>query len=346
MAVLRKNGGSILVMALWSLSVLTLFALTLGTIARQKITLVARIDDRDKLHFITESGVNMALVLLKEEIAASGALYSAASKIFRHNNPGQFKGISLNGGWCDVSYDQLDERISDPQKRYGVVDEERKININTANQETLRNLIRQVAGLSEEEATKLAVAIIDWREYGESEITGFYSDEYYDNLEYPYPAKNANFELIDELLLVKGMNEDIFRSLEPFLTVYGNGRVNINTANRFVFFSLGLSPGLVLKILSVREGQDQMESTADDYIFPEEFDLKSTLLSFVELSDEEKQEADAVSASAKLTGVSYYYSLFCRAQLPKYNAGHQIKCVLNSRNWAVEYWREDYNVLQ
>ena len=132
----------------------------------------------------------------------------------------------------------------DTSLRWGVVDEESKINLNKTDQLTLTNLLINVLSLKDEDAAKLAVALLDWRQYGEGEITGFFSDDYYSNLQYPYPKKSADYETLDEILLVKGMNKEMYDKLINYVTIYGDGAVNINTASKEVLEALGLPDSL------------------------------------------------------------------------------------------------------
>ena len=51
-------------------------------------------------------------------------------------------------------------------------------------------------------------------------------------------AKNTFFWNIDELKLVNGMTGEIFNKISPNITTYGNGKININTAEIPVLISL------------------------------------------------------------------------------------------------------------
>ncbi|MBN2130864.1 MAG: general secretion pathway protein GspK [Sedimentisphaerales bacterium] len=94
----------------------------------------------------------------------------------------------------------------------------------------------------------LVPAIIDWID-ADDEVTilpfvrgenaGAESD-YYQTLTKPYRCKNRPLELLGELTLVKGMSREIFHGapaagktprmagMKQFLTVYGDGKLNIN----------------------------------------------------------------------------------------------------------------------
>src|SRR5262245_24961463 len=121
------------------------------------------------------------------------------------------------------------------------MDEESKLNVNTVDAAVLEKLFTTSLGFSGEQAAQLALALSDWRTPGESQMTGFYSEEYYKNLEFPYSVKNSEFELLDELLLVQGMNEETLKTLFNHITIYGDGKININTAGKDVLMALGLS---------------------------------------------------------------------------------------------------------
>lgn len=62
--------------------------------------------------------------------------------------------------------------------------------------------------------------------------------DYYRELDRPYRCGNKPMDVIEELLLIKGMTADNFRRLRDYVTVYGDGKVNINSACQRVIESL------------------------------------------------------------------------------------------------------------
>lgn len=337
----RQNRGTILVIALWSLSLLAVFALTLSTIVRQKIELLSRLENRSNVHLIAEGGIKKAVVILKRDLNINPRL-SAARKMNRYNNQRDFKNIEFERGFCDVHYDYADMGMKYPQERFGFSDEESKININKADTLTLKRLIKSVFNWADDDAQRLANAIIDWREYGESEISGFYSDEYYENLEYPYKPKKTDFEVLDELLLVRGMNEEIFERLLPFVTIYGEGKVNVNSASRAVLTALGIKNELVDFILAIRRGPDGVEATEDDYIFENERDFPVNLMKMAGLKFPDIDELDVFVRQGKISVESEYYRIESKATLNTTKEEDVIRCVLNINDYKIEEWREQY----
>ncbi|MBI4847063.1 MAG: type II secretion system minor pseudopilin GspK [Nitrospirae bacterium] len=76
-------------------------------------------------------------------------------------------------------------------------------------------------------------------------------------------AKNAFLWSVDELKLIKGMDKDIFEKISPYLTVYGDGKININTSALPVLVSLhpDITEALAKGIIDYRENAP-FESTS------------------------------------------------------------------------------------
>lgn len=339
---LSARSGNVLVLALWALGLLTVFALNLGAGIRQKIILMSRLEQREKLHSLAEAGVKKAVAVLNNDYPGNGPVYSVTRKAQWHDNKDQFGRIEVGGGVGEVSYGSVDEAGLHAQKYYGIIDEERKININKADAVTLGNLFKLVLGGNEKDLKDLANAIVNWREYGESELVGFYSDEYYGNLEYPYLPKNADFEVLDELLLVKGIDEDILEKILPYVTIYGEGRININTAPREVLVALGLSDELADKIIAVRRGPDRIEATGDDFIFLRAYDIAINLRIPAKLNQGEINQINELNLAGKIGTDSQFFLIKSKGMLIGKNGLGQIACVFNARNHEIEYYREKY----
>jgi len=169
---------------------------------------------------------------------------------------------------------------------------------------------------------------------------GFYSDAYYLGLDDPYPAKKTNFELLDEMLLLKGMTPAVYEQLIPYVTIYGNGLVNINTAPRPVLLALGLSEDLVSKILYVRRGADGEEATGDDFVFSAPYNIVVHLKRFADVSQAEADQIDKLNFETRLATFSDFYMIQSSAELPISGEKKAIRCVFNRKDGRIEYWRE------
>ena len=332
---LRK--GMVLVFSLWVLAILTILAVSVAAGIRQKIFLVARLDERSRMNYLLQAAVKKTAAYIHQEMETSGFTYTPGLKMNLHNNTRELSQITLGHDHCSVPVSFLE---NDASPRYGVVDEESKINLNKTDQIVLTNLLIRVLKLKDEDAGKLAAALLDWRQYGEGELTGFFSEDYYSNLQYPYPKKNADYETLDEMLLVKGMTQEFYDKLINYVTIYADGAVNINTASREVLIALGLEEGLADKILSVRRGRDGVDATADDHVFSKTFEIAADVNAVIALMPSEMRAIDALNMKGHLGTNSYYFTIEAWGKLSSRNTPRRARAVYSSREDKIVYWKE------
>lgn len=67
---------------------------------------------------------------------------------------------------------------------------------------------------------------------------GGYEDNLYNTLDNPYLAKNAPFDTIQEIRLVDGWQGEVFDKFGEHMTIWGAGKININTAPPEMMFAL------------------------------------------------------------------------------------------------------------
>lgn len=101
-----------------------------------------------------------------------------------------------------------------------VFNEMSKLNLNRAQPETLTNLLT-VLGVSEEDATALAAAIVDWRDEDDAALLNGAEDADYKEAGNAIGAKDDAYASVEELRQVLGMSEEIYQRLLPEVTVDG-----------------------------------------------------------------------------------------------------------------------------
>lgn len=307
---LFRKDAAVLLLSLWSLSFLTILAVSIGLGARQRIVLLKRLESRSQARAAVQAGAKKAIAVLTDDVETSGVFPSLSAKLRRHNNASEFSEIMVAG--LKVKVDYQPDPVAGSGLLFGLADEQSKINLNTVDRIALSGLLALVLGLMTDEAQTQADDILDWRDYGMRSAQGFFSDGYYQNLDSPYPMKETPFERLDELLLVKGMNAEKFRMLSAYLTIYGNGRVNINTASRTVLLALGLDVMVTDKILQARRGKDGLEATADDHIFLRSFDVAADVGKLVGLEEDSARQIDALNSRGVIGVDSTAYSFRSR----------------------------------
>ena len=71
--------------------------------------------------------------------------------------------------------------------------------------------------------------IMDWINPGTTRIMGGSKDAFYEDQVPPYKAKRGRFFSVEELRLVKGIDDHLFNKLRPYVTVYSyEGKLNLN----------------------------------------------------------------------------------------------------------------------
>ncbi|MBN2377631.1 MAG: general secretion pathway protein GspK [Sedimentisphaerales bacterium] len=142
---------------------------------------------------------------VQADAIARGALQYVQAKILTEEeetllleSKDVYEAVEVQGGFFWIVHPNLSD---DRNYTFGVTDEASKINLNSATQEMLLKL----PGMTSE----LASSIIDWRDE-DTEITpGGAESEYYLLLPEAYYCKDAPFETVEEVLLVRGATADI-----------------------------------------------------------------------------------------------------------------------------------------
>lgn len=113
-------------------------------------------------------------------------------------------------------------------------------------------------------ADQLAQSIMDWRDADDiARSRGGERDAYIKAKRLALPT-NANFRDIAELLDVQGVTPQIYEKIAPFLTVRGNGTVNLNTAPAQVLRPLpGMTDAILTRILALRSQGRRISNASD-----------------------------------------------------------------------------------
>lgn len=327
--------GSMLVVVLWWLVILTILSVAVHIAVRPRLRFAGRIRDR-----AVSNSRATAVLQLAQAVLAEGDHpgYDALNQAWS-SNPDLFADVVLGGSRFSVGYRMIPSGRREAVYRYGLTDEERKINVNRADREVLVELLNQVAGIGELEATPIVSSIINWRDRSEDSEKYGAGSTYYRSLSPPYPCKNDLFELSEELLLVRGVTAALYSALEPHITVYGNGAVNLNTAGRTVLRSLGLADPLIDKVVQCRYGPDGIPGTEDDVPFETVAGIVDTVRQEVGLSETEARELSQFIRRQRITVRSNNFRGQVYETLDNSTEGVHITFVLN-RTGVVRLWRE------
>lgn len=249
--------AQVIVISLWILLILTMLAMSISHRVALSLRLTRYQKESLKAIALAKAGLNRAIIELEKDLMQEPhANYDALDESWAKNEEA-FKTIVLTAQeneFATVKYTLLED--NEEETIFGVQNEERKININTAKQELLVALLKE---FNLQEPELLAANIRAWRgdADGITEVNTNYED-------LGYACKADKFTNINELILVKGITSEIYDSLRGLISVYGEGKVNINTASPLVLTLLAESitdpnaaqfiGSLVAQIINFREG--------------------------------------------------------------------------------------------
>lgn len=219
---------------------------------------------------------------LERKFIAEGAMERAIMELF-YRNVYKNQTIELEGleVW-QTDGTPYTGQLGNGTYTISIIDESGKVDINSASDVVLKNLFLN-AGISEEEADTIVDSMMDWKDADDMHRLHGAENDYYTSLQNPYKAKNARFDSLEELLLVKGVTADILygnkdrRGMIDFLTVYTKkNRININAAPKEVLMGIpNMTPELADSIISSRQTQNQTGTANIQSILGENYSLMS-----------------------------------------------------------------------
>lgn len=225
----QRQRGVALVLVLWVITLLSVIAGNFAFSMRGEAHIARNLLSAAQAQAQADAGVQRAWY----------ELLKPPTELLRWKGDGTPHELTIDGGAMRIS----------------IQDESGKIDINTASEPLLRGLFRSV-GADEASAEALTDCVQDWRD-GNSKLKrlhGAKQDEYVAAGKNYGPA-NAPFTTVDELLRVLGMTPEMFRQLEPIVTVYTHqAGVNTVVAPRGALLAIpGVTAELVDQYLELRK---------------------------------------------------------------------------------------------
>jgi len=134
------------------------------------------------------------------------------------------------------------------------------LNINAMGQDALTAFFSGLLG-DYATADEISQSIMDWRDGDDqARARGGERDAYLKDDKMVLPA-NAPFRDIDDLMDVRGMTPEILEKARPYLRTYGNGLVNLNTAEAPVLRGVpGMTEPVVARILALRANGGRIQN--------------------------------------------------------------------------------------
>lgn len=191
-----RRRGAILILVLWLLVILSLIGLSFSTSMRVGVRITGNRASRIKARYYAKAAIERTV---QELIDRLEPYYGEMSGFY--DDEEYYAAQPIGEGFFSLLTNQRNE---DGYLVYGITDEASRLNINTVEEEALLTF--------PEITQEMAASLIDWRDDDwEMGLDGAEDDWYMALPEDPYPCKNAPFQTVTELLLVRGWTQvDLF----------------------------------------------------------------------------------------------------------------------------------------
>jgi len=221
---LSNQRGAALVIVLWIFIFLFVVAFDFSASVREEGMATYRYAQEADGYYLALAGFQQGVYELLKLSAQTGQVVpQQGDELFE----GNWKKGALGEGVYEVRF----------------VDEAGKINLNRANDDTLRRVLMHL-GVDERQRNIIVDSIMDWRDEDDLHRVNGAESDYYLALSPPYTARNGPFDTVEDLLWVRGMTAELFYGredgvgLREVFTVDSPAGVNLRTISAPVCVAL------------------------------------------------------------------------------------------------------------
>ncbi|MFA5689384.1 MAG: hypothetical protein WC959_09600 [Kiritimatiellales bacterium] len=272
----ERRSGAALILALWILLIVSLIVGTFAFEMQLETRLIAAARKQFKAEQLALAGIEMAKAMLsfeEEEKPPQG-------EIIIYDDPMLNAAVQVANG-VSVKYT---EALGDGEVILHIDFEESRRNIKKMSPDDWKMMF-EMAGIPNTRWDEMIDCLEDWQDENElHRLNGAESDDPFYR-ERGYECKNAPVDMVDELLLIKHWSEEVLYGtpadektetpiigIGKFLTTWGDGKVNPNSAVRDVLYTMEINEEMIEAILELRLGPDGEADTEDDGLGQADFD--------------------------------------------------------------------------
>jgi general secretion pathway protein K len=272
-----EERGVALILVLWVLTLLSVMALEFCFAMRTEVNITRNYKEETQLYFMAQGGIQRAIAELvyKNDDAIQAKLRPAQnSKLIKAEDalppPETWR---ADGRPYSVAYGAGEAEVR-------VTSEAGRVNLNRASESLLRRVVQSFLEMGEQRDV-VVDSILDWRDPDDFHRVNGAENDYYHSLSEPYDCKNADFDSVEELLLVRGVTPELFYGrkkdaaeedgekvpaigFKDVFTVFSTtSQVDVNAAPAEVLkVVLGIPYSVAKRIVEARE-EKEFENLAD-----------------------------------------------------------------------------------
>ena len=210
-----NDRGVALLLVLWIVTLLAFICAEFSATMRIEGTIARNFRESEQAYYAAEAGINRALLEMMRTARNGGSRTAFAADTAKTGT-----GAAAQEDQAEFEYwtagGSYDFDVGEMKCQVEIEDESNKVNINAflqtskQNISPLKNLLHYKLGLEGAAEDTVADSLIDWRD-ADNNVTGLHGAEndYYKKLNPPYACRNGEIPVVEELLLVRGVDEQL-----------------------------------------------------------------------------------------------------------------------------------------
>ena len=194
-----NHRGLALILVLWVLALLSVMALEFCFSMRTEVNITRNFKESGQLYYFAQGGIQRAIAEL---------LYRSDPALHQRRTLPEYEELTegeqewhIDGRPYPVPFQQGEAEVR-------VRSESGRINLNNAPDVVLRRVLKYFVEIGEERDVVID-SILDWRDTDDLHRLNGAENDYYRALTEPYDCKNAPFDAVEELLLVRGITPEL-----------------------------------------------------------------------------------------------------------------------------------------
>jgi len=237
----REESGVALILVLWTFAVLAVLAAEFARAMRDDAQSTLNFRQETMGHYVAIAGINEAILAISSARESDFDPAVDVDTLHEDEQSGRSTMQTLlqgDGQWVHATFDGVPYELR-------AQDEGGRVPLNDADDEMIR-LIMLNLGYTELEAETVSDSILDWTDDDDLHRPNGAEDQYYEALPRPYRARNGPFESVEELLLVRGVTQqmfygtDVVPGLRDIFSVFNDSkRINLRSMTPAVMMALG-----------------------------------------------------------------------------------------------------------
>jgi general secretion pathway protein K len=213
---IKAESGIALILVLWVLTLLSVMVLEFCYTMRLEATIASNFKEGARSHYLAQAGINRAIIELFKAKSAVKKFKGSKDSMIKDKNNGELEEDEEESKEWKPREAPYTFPFEGEECEVKIGDEGSKINLNwiaseaKKNRKRLTDIIERSCGLEGDERDVVVDSIIDWVDKDHNHLLNGAEDEYYESLEYPYECRDGEFVVTEELLLVRGVTEEIY----------------------------------------------------------------------------------------------------------------------------------------